>query len=90
MTPKAELCVFAALGALACAPPALARQEAVNTIQMSQVGFETHGPKIATVVDASRTPLPWRVTEAAGTVVARGMSSVFGDDAASGAHVHIV
>ncbi|CAN5149556.1 glycoside hydrolase family 9 protein [soil metagenome] len=90
MTPQARLCAFTAIAALMVATPALARQEAANPIQMSQVGFETHGPKTATIIDPSRSPLPWQVTDVTGAVAARGVSTVFGDDAASGTHVHTV
>lgn len=61
-----------------------------RVIRMSQVGFETHGPKGATLPSAARQPLAWRVLDAAGQTVAQGRSEVFGDDAASGEHVHLV
>lgn len=90
MTTKIRLRAFAAIAALATATPALSQQEAVNAIQMSQVGFETQGPKTATVVDSSRTPLAWEVTDASGVVAATGVSTVFGDDASSRRHLHTV
>ena len=90
MVIKKRLLTCAGLTAMLIATSALSREAAPNVVQMSQVGFETHGPKTATIIDPARSPLPWRVMDAAGTVVARGVSTVFGQDAASGAHVHTV
>lgn len=67
-----------------------AKADERNPIRMSQVGFETQGPKTATLADPSRRPLPWRVVAADGRVVAAGQTSVFGEDAASGEHVHTI
>ncbi|MDQ1153260.1 glycoside hydrolase family 9 protein [Brevundimonas sp. SORGH_AS_0993] len=80
----AFLALLGAAGGGAQADPA------VSPVQMSQVGFETQGPKTATVPDTSPRPLPWRITDTAGKVVAQGQSKVFGPDAASGHSVHIV
>ena len=65
-------------------------EPAAAPVQMSQVGFETQGPKTATVPDNAARPLPWRVVDRAGAVVAQGVSKVFGQDAASGKSVHTV
>lgn len=72
------------------AAPATAQTPPAGTVQMSQVGFERGGPKVATVVDRATRPLPWHVVDAAGKTVAEGRSEVFGRDEASGNHVHIV
>jgi endoglucanase len=40
------------------------------------------------VADAAAAPLPWRVLDAGGATVAAGETTVIGDDAASGDHVH--
>ena len=88
MTPKTRL--LAAAAALACLPPATATAQNLNVIRLNQAGFETHGPKTATVPNPSRQPLDWRVLDEAGRQVAEGRTSVFGEDAASGEHVHTV
>ncbi|MDZ4371816.1 MAG: cellulase N-terminal Ig-like domain-containing protein, partial [Phenylobacterium sp.] len=85
MTPKTRL--LAAAAALACLPPATATAQNLNVIRLNQAGFETHGPKTATVPNPSRQPLDWRVLDEAGRQVAEGRTSVFGEDAASGEHV---
>ncbi|PSJ19887.1 glycosyl hydrolase, partial [Halomonas sp. ND22Bw] len=51
---------------------------------------ETQGPKTATVEDQTTRPLPWRIVDRSGAVVAQGASKVFGQDAASGQSVHTV
>lgn len=61
-----------------------------NAVRMSQVGFETQGPKTATVEDQTTRPLPWRIVDRSGAVVAQGASKVFGQDAASGQSVHAI
>lgn len=66
------------------------RDEPRRAVRMSQVGFETHGPKAASLPSPARQPLAWRVLDAADAVVAEGRSQVFGQDAASGEHVHTI
>ncbi|WP_167334180.1 cellulase N-terminal Ig-like domain-containing protein [Brevundimonas nasdae] len=65
-------------------------EPAAVVVRMSQVGFETQGPKTATVQDDATRPLPWRILNRSGAVVAQGVSKVFGQDAASGQSVHTV
>ena len=79
----AALALAAAFGAAHAEPEA-------GAVRMSQVGFETQGPKTATVEDRATRPLPWRVVDPAGATVAQGTSKVFGQDAASGQVVHTV
>lgn len=68
----------------------VARADNIHAIRMSQVGFETQGPKTATIADTSRRPLPWRVVDASGREMAAGESVVFGADVASDQPVHTV
>jgi endoglucanase len=68
----------------------IAGTSAGQDIHLNQIGFETTGPKVATVASPATGPLPWRIQAADGTVVLQGASHVFGDDAASGQHLHIV
>ncbi len=44
--------------------------------------------KWAILSDDAKAPLPWRVVDASGKAVAEGKTRPFGDDAASGDHVH--
>src|SRR5579875_1642645 len=57
---------------------------------MNQLGFLPVGAKRAVVPTPATAPLPWRVTDSSGAVLASGQARVFGDDPASGQHVQIV
>jgi len=57
-------------------------------IRLNQIGFQPGSAKYAVAADPAVTALPWSVADASGTVVARGQTALFGDDAASGDHVH--
>ena len=59
-------------------------------IRLNQIGFQPGSAKYAVVADASVTALPWSVTDMAGAVILRGQTHLFGQDAASGDHVHQV
>jgi len=59
-------------------------------VLVNQVGYLPGLQKLATVKDASTAPLTWEVLDAEGKPVASGQSSVFGQDAPSGDHVHVV
>ena len=76
---------FASVLALAGAARA---DEAPRPIRLNQTGLEALGPKRAILADASKTPLDWTLSDAQGATVAQGKTAVFGDDAASGEHVH--
>lgn len=60
-----------------------------SPVRVNQVGYATAGPKEASIVDASTTPVPWELRDRSGKVVKKGRTQVRGDDAASGDHVHI-
>src|SRR5262245_23560408 len=77
--------------ALALAAPAAAQQaEPVPPIQLNQLGFDAVGPKRAILPSAAKGAIDWRLEDARGGVVLRGRTSVFGDDKASGRHVHVI
>lgn len=76
---------FASLLVLAGAARA---EEAPRPIRLNQTGLEALGPKRAVLADLSRAPLDWTLLDASGATVAEGKTKVFGDDAASGEHVH--
>ena len=57
-------------------------------LHLNQIGFVPDTAKRAIVTSDATTPLPWRVLDAQGKVVASGETRVFGADAASGDRVH--
>ncbi|PTS83202.1 MULTISPECIES: glycoside hydrolase family 9 protein [unclassified Caulobacter] len=63
-------------------------EEAPRAVRLNQLGVEATGPKRAMLADPSTAPLAWTLRNAAGKTVAQGKTRVFGDDAASGDHVH--
>ncbi|WP_354637748.1 glycoside hydrolase family 9 protein [Kitasatospora camelliae] len=70
---------------------AVTTAEAADTpVRVNQLGYLPDGPKRATVVSASTTPLPWQLRDAAGQVVASGTSTVHGADPASRESTHLV
>nr|WP_295105340.1 glycoside hydrolase family 9 protein [uncultured Caulobacter sp.] len=63
-------------------------EEAPRPIRLNQTGLEANGPKRAVMADSAKTALDWTLLDASGAVVASGRTKAFGDDAASGEHVH--
>jgi endoglucanase len=59
-------------------------------VRLNQVGYVPISVKRATVVSAATRPLGWELLNAEGQIVGAGRTTVFGKDAASGDHVHIV
>jgi endoglucanase len=59
-------------------------------VRVNQVGYLPRGPKNATVVTSATDPLPWSLQNAAGTVVASGVSTPRGVDEASGQNVQTI
>ena len=68
-----------ALAGAASPPPA---------VHLNKIGFRPDTAKWAILSDDAKAPLPWRVVDASGKAVAEGKTQPFGDDAASGDHVH--
>ncbi|MFV3077221.1 glycoside hydrolase family 9 protein [Niveispirillum fermenti] len=62
----------------------------IAPVRLNQAGLLARAGKHAILPHPARTPLPWTLHDAAGHVVAAGHSSVTGDDAASGQHLHQV
>lgn len=60
-----------------------------SPVRTNQYGYETAGPKRASVADDSTDPVPWQLVDASGTVVRDGSTTVTGEDQASGDHVHV-
>jgi len=56
-------------------------------VRVNQVGYLPEGPKGATVVTDATTPLPWRLEDARGTVVASGTTTPRGVDPSAGLNV---
>jgi len=63
-------------------------QDAPRAIRLNQTGLEAFGPKRAILAEASTAPLNWTLLDARGVAIAQGKTVAFGDDAASGEHVH--
>lgn len=59
------------------------------TVRVNQVGYLTRGPKFATLVSESPTPVPFEVKKGS-AVVFRGQSTPRGRDEASGDPVHLL
>jgi len=73
------------LAALAATPSSA---QEVSPIRFNQLGFAPAGPKRGILPSASPTPLPWRLLDAQGRVVASGRTVPFGSDRYSGEQVH--
>lgn len=63
-------------------------EEAPRAVRLNQTGLEASGPKRAMLADPSAEPLDWILLDAQGVAALRGKTRVFGDDPASGEHVH--
>jgi endoglucanase len=72
------------------APPPVYVPDTGPRVRVNQVGYLPNGPKNATIVTEATTPLAWQLTDAGGQVVASGMSTPRGMDAASGQNVQTV
>ncbi len=75
------LLVAAAAASIGAAAP---DQPAASTVRVDQLGYETTGPKTAIVASADPSPQPWRLIDARGETVTRGMTQPFGAEPASG------
>ncbi|MFZ5897406.1 MAG: glycoside hydrolase family 9 protein [Myxococcota bacterium] len=74
----------------AAASSAQAASVPAPTVAVNQVGYLPRATKIATAKNAAKSPQSWELVDATGKVVANGQTKVFGDDAASGEHVHLI
>lgn len=60
-----------------------------SPVRVNQIGYLLGGTKIGVIVDASTTPMTWEVRDAGtNSVVLSGQTTVYGNDAASGDHLH--
>src|ERR1700684_2181711 len=71
---------------LSAAPP----PDAPSPIRMNQLGFLPVGAERAILPDPANAPLDLRLGDGAGGVIETGKTIPFGDDPASGEHVHRV
>jgi endoglucanase len=55
----------------------------IPSVNLNQLGFQPDDPKTAVLAEAGPA-IPWELQDAAGRIVARGVTTVFGNDAASG------
>ena len=70
--------------------PATPDQIPDTPVRVNQVGYLPDGPKRATVISDSSTPLPWQLKDKAGKVVASGETTPHGMDDSSGQNTHTV
>lgn len=87
---QTRLLLLAAAGSAALASSAVANADALSPVRLNQVGLLPDGVKRAMMPHASKAPLAWQLVDAAGKVQARGVTHVFGNDRASGEHVHAI
>lgn len=71
-------------------PPPKQEAAKIPNVLVNQVGYLPNLQKLATVKNASTTPLKWELVDASGKSVANGETQVVGQDKASGDHVHQV
>jgi endoglucanase len=65
-------------------------QDTGPAVRVNQVGYLPQLPKRASVVTEATEPQAWTLRDAAGATVAAGATTVFGTDAASADHVHLI
>ena len=78
------------LGALALGTASASADVPPGIVHVNQLGFEPDSAKRAILSDPATKPLPWTIFDAKGGIVTKGSTTVMGDDAASGDHVHVV
>jgi len=59
-------------------------------LAVNQVGYWPKGIKLAALRNGSTTPTAWELLDSSGKRLANGKTLVFGNDAASGEHVHLI
>lgn len=58
-------------------------------VRVNQIGYLPQADKVSTIISSSTSPLSWELRSVSdGTVAASGSTSVYGNDPASGDHVH--
>jgi len=60
-----------------------AAEPPASTIRVDQAGYETHGPKTATVATPDAAPRAWALLDGTGTPLAQGKTIPFGVDSSS-------
>lgn len=63
---------------------------ASTPLRVNQLGYLPARGKRATLHSDATAPLPWRLLDASGAIVARGDTRVHGADRASGEHLHVI
>jgi endoglucanase len=79
-----------ALALVVCVAESAGAADGIASIRFNQLGFLPDGPKRAIMKSVAREPLEWRVESASGALEAKGVTRVFGENAASGEPIHIV
>ncbi|CAN7535138.1 glycoside hydrolase family 9 protein [Rhizobium sp. LjRoot30] len=65
------------------------KQDVENPIRLNQTGFFADGPKRATIISPSKTPVAFRLKDAVGALLGEGETEVRGLDTDSGYFVHV-
>nr|WP_296073737.1 glycoside hydrolase family 9 protein [uncultured Actinoplanes sp.] len=71
-------------------PPETYEPDTGPRVRVNQFAYLPDGPKVATVVTERTTSLPWQLRNAAGAVVASGVSTPRGVDVSSGQNVQTI
>jgi endoglucanase len=71
-------------------PPPRIEARPISDVRINQVGYLPKLQKLATVKHASRQPVEWQLLRADGSVAINGKTTVHGEDAESGEHVHVI
>jgi endoglucanase len=71
-------------------PPEVYVPDTGPRVRVNQVAYLPRGPKTATLVTDATTRLPWQLTNAAGAVVAHGLTTPRGVDVSSGQNVQAI
>ncbi|MGC4088355.1 MAG: glycoside hydrolase family 9 protein [Polyangiaceae bacterium] len=69
---------------------AAAANTSVPKVAVNQLGYLPRAAKGATAKNASTSPQTWELVDSSGKVVQSGQTKPFGNDAASGEHVHLI
>ncbi|WP_237487028.1 glycoside hydrolase family 9 protein [Vibrio hippocampi] len=59
-----------------------------SKLRANQVGYFSNGEKFAVLQSESKSPLEWQLRNQDGEVITKGRTIVFGENSASGEHVH--
>lgn len=65
-------------------------QDQGPAVKVNQLGYLPTGPKRATLITQSKTPVNWTLVNNDGAMVSKGYSVVFGNETSSGLNAHTI